>query len=736
MKHIMMLLLLSITIFATEIVIDKTISIKNNDKFTRDDKEKIVKDVNTLLIWQDNASSNTTKRTWQDAKDYCQDLVLGNITNWEVPTIIELESLLNFSNKSVAIQKSFKNIIEEDYWSETRYMPSDKLAWSVNFKKGYSYGGQKTSKLFVRCVSRKDKVKKKNYLIFQDDKSSKSLKKSYEDATKYCQSLKQQSHEDWYLPSINELLKVTDRSKDKPAVIQDLKNVNQSYYWTSSKNKSKVWTVNFKHGDTYLKKEDKKYNVRCVRSSYYDNLDFDELYAKLLKIEMSSITKPKNNIQLVRGEFETSKAFKKRVEKIKLDKDKTQIKKNQKYTKEKNEAKLRAIKKTLETIWGKPVLTNLKYDADNSYFVADITFESKKDFKKKIAIKVDMKDARNFKKKFSKLEAEAIFTYDDNSVKLKDIRIKDKSKIYIAQFTNININDTRISVNINTMSNDTSNVSSITVVENQTNNFNTDSLSNFDELKNELMKSKKVKADRQKWLFVVGIEKYDYTDNISYSKRSAEMFVQIAHKKLGVPKQNSFVMIDSQASQAKIKTAMKKLLRRVKKGDTIYFYYNGHGVPVPSLKNAPFMLASDTEPDFVADEKFFALDNIYSSLSSSKASKVIAFVDSCFSGVTDGKAVLKGVAATKMVAKSVKFDKKKMVVISAGKGNQYSNGYDKKAYRLFSFYIMKNIINGDESIKSLYKNTKAQTYDTSMEEYGDLRAQEPTIEGNFRLTLK
>jgi len=213
------------------------------------------------------------------------------------------------------------------------------------------------------------------------------------------------------------------------------------------------------------------------------------------------------------------------------------------------------------------------------------------------------------------------------------------------------------------------------------------------------------------------------------------MFAKTAQKKLGVAKTNSYVLINNNASQAKIKTSMKKMLRRVKNGDTIYFYYNGHGVPVPNLKNEPFMLASNTEPDFVADESFFALKNIYAKLSDSKADKIVAVVDSCFSGVTDGKAVLKGVAATKMVAKSVAFDKEKMVVLTAGKGNQYSNGYDKKAHRLFSFYVMKNIIEGDLDIKTLYKDTKSQTYDTSLEEYGDSRTQEPTIDGNFRLSL-
>jgi len=736
MKQLLVLLLFIIPVLAVDISINKTITDDLNHIFVRNTSEEIVTDKSSLLIWQDNASSNTTQRTWVNANKYCKDLVVGNITNWNLPTASELESLVEFSNKSNMTNDIFQNTRDEDYWSSTKYAASSKLAWSVNFKKGYSYGGQKSSKLFVRCVQRSKKIKKKNYLIFQDSKENISLKKDYKDAQKYCKSLNYKSHNDWFLPSMPELLTLTDRNRMKPAIKKDFKYTNSSYYWTSSTNNSKIWTINFKNSDSYLKRQNKKYNIRCARSTYYDNLDFDKIYNKLLKIELSSIDKPQGNIQLVRGEFEPTADFNKRVAKTKSKKSKTQLSENKKYQKEVQKAELEAIKKSLETVWGRPILTDLKYDADNSYFVANIRFEAKKDFKKKIAIKVALDKAKDFKSKFPTLEAQAIFSYENNSVKLKDIRILDDTKVYVAQFTDININDTRISVNINTGTNNSNLVSNITVVTNQTNTFNTKNLSNFNELKNDLKKSKQVKEDKHKWLFAVGIEKYDYTDNISYAKRSAEMFVKIAYKNLGVPKQNSFVMIDSQASQAKIKTSMKKLLRRVKDGDTIYFYYNGHGVPVPSLKNTPFMLASDTEPDFVADEKFFALDNIYTSLSNSKASKVIAFVDSCFSGVTDGKAVLKGVAATKMVAKSVKFNKEKMVVISAGKGNQYSNGYDKKAYRLFSFYIMKNIIKGDDSIKALYKNTKTQTYDTSMEEYGDLRAQEPTIDGNFRLTLK
>jgi hypothetical protein len=227
-----------------------------------------------------------------------------------------------------------------------------------------------------------------------------------------------------------------------------------------------------------------------------------------------------------------------------------------------------------------------------------------------------------------------------------------------------------------------------------------------DDLENLLEKYPAAAGDRSKWLFVVGIGKYGYTDNITFARHSAEMFVKIMQKTQGVPPENSYIMLDEKASQARIKTNIKKMLRRLKPGDTIYFYYNGHGIPVPSQHNMPYLLAYDTEPDFVTDDAFFSLQNIYAKLSDSVAGKVVAVVDSCFSGVTDGKAVNKGVAATRVIPKRTSFNQEKMVVMSAGKGNQYSNAYDKKGHRLFSYFVMKNILEGKSDIKLLYMSTR------------------------------
>ena len=184
----------------------------------------------------------------------------------------------------------------------------------------------------------------------------------------------------------------------------------------------------------------------------------------------------------------------------------------------------------------------------------------------------------------------------------------------------------------------------------------------------------------------------------------------------------------------RIQMKMKKLLRRVKNGDTIYFYYSGHGIPVTSQNNEPYILPIDVEPEFISEAPFFKLKNIYKTLGDSKASKVVAFIDSCFSGATDGVSVIKGVAATRLKAKNVTFDKKKMVVLTAGKDKQYSNMYEEKKYRLFSYFLMESMLKGRTSVKDIYSDVYIKVKDKSYE-MGDMKLQEPTISGNKKIKL-
>jgi len=261
--------------------------------------------------------------------------------------------------------------------------------------------------------------------------------------------------------------------------------------------------------------------------------NFSKIVDAIVEKELSTIAKPPSNLKLVKDEFETTKEFEARVKETKV-KQKEEIKKYKiRVAKAKKDAKKMAIKKALEYTWGKPILSNLKYDADNGYFVANLSFEEKKSFNKKVAIKVPRKNARDFKKNFNSLKPQAIFDYDGKSVSLKDIVVPYNYTKYVAQFTDLSIDDTKVAVNLsNEFDIDTLVNTNISVAKAKVSNFDASKLRDFKELDRLLAKTLTAKEDTKKWLFIVGIEQYEFTDNISYASRSAKMFKKVMKKKL------------------------------------------------------------------------------------------------------------------------------------------------------------------------------------------------------------
>lgn len=237
-----------------------------------------------------------------------------------------------------------------------------------------------------------------------------------------------------------------------------------------------------------------------------------------------------------------------------------------------------------------------------------------------------------------------------------------------------------------------------------------------------------VKADPTKWAIIISPEFYDETDNVKFSSNSGKMFEEVARKVLHVSERRTYALIGEDATTGKIKNRLNKLMKFVREGDTIYFYYSGHGIPDIESKE-PYILPKDLDPAYVSDEKDFKLANIYQRLQDSKAAKVIAFVDSCFSGATDNKTLFSGVAAPRIKSKTIKIDKTKMVVLTAGEGKQFSNMYKEKSMRMFSYFLIENLLSGKKNINDVFKATKEEVEKTSFE-LGDQYYQSPTIAGN------
>ena len=257
-------------------------------------------------------------------------------------------------------------------------------------------------------------------LMWQDDKASATEQKEWHDVKEYCQNLRLDGYDDWKLPTVEQLLSITDKTKQNPAIISGFQNVVSGLYWSSSpyvSDSNLAWYVGFNFGYSSSNGKYSYYYVRCVRAGQSDTSNFEKAggFEKLVSFlsaqELASIPKPSSEVKLIKGEFETSRDFDARVVQTKENQKIAIVQYQAKYASQRESAQENAIKKALEITWGKPIIKNLRYDTDNGYFVADISFEAKKDFQKKVAIKVNLEDAKSFKEGFNMLKPQAVFDY-------------------------------------------------------------------------------------------------------------------------------------------------------------------------------------------------------------------------------------------------------------------------------------------------------------------------------------
>jgi hypothetical protein len=117
-------------------------------EFTR--SGETVTDSTTDLVWQDDATSPQT--TWESAIRYCEDLELGGSTDWRLPNINELTSIVDDTTSEPAISSVFVNTTSYYYWSSTTYASYTFFAWRVSFSNGFQYYNNKTDSYYVRCV--------------------------------------------------------------------------------------------------------------------------------------------------------------------------------------------------------------------------------------------------------------------------------------------------------------------------------------------------------------------------------------------------------------------------------------------------------------------------------------------------------------------------------------------------------------------------------------------------------
>jgi len=119
-------------------------------RFT-DNGDGTVTDNNTKLIWSKNANLGG-KMSWYRAMDYCNALDLAGNSDWRLPSLHELQSLIDRSQFGPALPPGnpFTNMPPGGYeWTSTTYESDIYFAWTVGMVRG---SVQKLTKAYLVAV--------------------------------------------------------------------------------------------------------------------------------------------------------------------------------------------------------------------------------------------------------------------------------------------------------------------------------------------------------------------------------------------------------------------------------------------------------------------------------------------------------------------------------------------------------------------------------------------------------
>lgn len=261
----------------------------------KDNGDGTITDLNTGLMWQKTTEAKATslegRVTWYEAEEYAKNLRLGGYTDWRVPSIKELISLVD-ANGAMRTRKPYfdenyfdfsygpqnidgyraidvqlvtttsyisKSVLFSDWWmdfGEKKIEPGKMFCsptfFGYNFsdgriksypKEGHPYLG--TSTWVIRCV-RGPKYGENNFVDNRDgtisdlaaglmwQKTDDGKGRNWEYALAYAENMQLAGYRDWRLPNQKELHSIVDYDYI-PAInpifhIQDPKG----WFWTST----------------------------------------------------------------------------------------------------------------------------------------------------------------------------------------------------------------------------------------------------------------------------------------------------------------------------------------------------------------------------------------------------------------------------------------------------------------------------------------------------------------------
>ena len=112
--------------------------------------EVAIKDRLTGLIWSQNANIGRQK-SWAAATNYCENLVYAGNSDWRLPNVLELKSLIDYSRDNPALPSGHPFSAVQAYycWSSSSNACNSSFAWYVHMSYGNVSYNDKTRSYYV-----------------------------------------------------------------------------------------------------------------------------------------------------------------------------------------------------------------------------------------------------------------------------------------------------------------------------------------------------------------------------------------------------------------------------------------------------------------------------------------------------------------------------------------------------------------------------------------------------------
>lgn len=189
------------------------------------------------------------------------------------------------------------------------------------------------------------------------------------------------------------------------------------------------------------------------------------------------------------------------------------------------------------------------------------------------------------------------------------------------------------------------------------------------------------------FVLIIANETYQQVASVPFAMNDGNIFREYCQKTLGVPEKHIHYVANATYNQIKSEVNWLKNITETFDDAQIILYYAGHGIPDEASRTAYLLPVDGFGSDVTTGYK---LDDLYTALGQMPASKIIVFMDACFSGSKREEGMLASARGVALKAKSG-VPQGNMVVFSAATGDETAYPNREKQHGLFTYYLLKKL---------------------------------------------